>query len=324
MKNKKTVNPIVIILMLISTVGFQHSSAQSINTDKSKYWCDKELRPALLKLKEVKTSHPWFKVYDVGNHVFAIDEPYNYEETISYLIIGKNKALLFDTGMGLDSISKVVKELTHLPITVLNSHTHFDHIGGDHEFTRILAMNTSYTKANAKNGFIHLQIRNEVTPEAFCYTRLPQLDTAGYITRPFKVNKFIDDNYIIDLGNRKLQVIATPGHAPDAICLFEAETGYLWTGDSFYIGPIFLFDEGTDLKTYQHSINRMAKLASKAKKVLPAHNLPVVDPAEVIRANRAFGQILAKKVKGVPGDFGATNYDFGEFSYLLNARLIPQ
>ena len=84
-----------ILVILLTIVSLANINAQSLATDKSKGWCDKKLRPELLKLKEIKTSRPWFKVYDVGNNVFAIDEPYNYEETIAYLIIGKNKALLF-------------------------------------------------------------------------------------------------------------------------------------------------------------------------------------------------------------------------------------
>lgn len=311
-----------ILVILLTIVSLANINAQSLATDKSKGWCDKKLRPELLKLKEIKTSRPWFKVYDVGNNVFAIDEPYNYEETIAYLIIGKNKALLFDTGMGMDSISLVVKELTQLPIMVLNSHTHFDHIGGNREFSDILAMNTSYTRNNAANGYTHLEVRNEVTPEAFCNSRLPQLDTANYYTHPFKVSKFIEDHDIIDLGNRRIQVIASPGHAPDAICLFEPRTGYLWTGDSFYIGPIFLFDKDSDLKAYQQSINRMAFLAARASRVLPAHNLPVVEPSEVIKAQKAFSRIASKKVEGKPGDFGAMVFDFGEFSYMIDTKLL--
>jgi hypothetical protein len=54
-------------------------------------------------MKSSLPSHPWFKVYPLGDSVYAIYEPYNWQEMISYLIIGSEKALLFDTGMGLDS-----------------------------------------------------------------------------------------------------------------------------------------------------------------------------------------------------------------------------
>src|SRR3569833_230168 len=98
-------------------------------TDTS--WCNRSMRSGLKNLREVKTPYPWFKVYDVGHHTYAIAEPYNWEETIGYLIIGSNKALLFDTGMGMDHVSPVIKQLTRLPVWVLNSHTHPDHIGGN-------------------------------------------------------------------------------------------------------------------------------------------------------------------------------------------------
>lgn len=123
---------LLIVMLLTGNCNFQDTKPTVTN------WCDKPLRSGLEKLKEIKTSRPWFKVYDVGHDTYAIDEPYNWEETIAYLILGKNKALLFDTGMGMDSISLVVKELTKLPVCVLNSHTHQDHIGGNYELPKYL------------------------------------------------------------------------------------------------------------------------------------------------------------------------------------------
>ncbi len=69
--------------------------------------------------------------------VLAIYEPHQAEETISYLILGKKMALLFDTGMGISDIRKVTGELTQLPIVVLNSHTHNDHVGGNWQFDTV-------------------------------------------------------------------------------------------------------------------------------------------------------------------------------------------
>lgn len=72
---------------------------------------------------------PWFEVYEPVPGVYAIYEPHQAEETISYLIVGDKQALLFDTGMGISDIKKTVRELTTRPIVVLNSHTHNDHVG---------------------------------------------------------------------------------------------------------------------------------------------------------------------------------------------------
>ena len=74
------------------------------------------------------------------------------EETISYLIIGQTQALLFDTSMGIGDIRRVTKELTKLPIAVLNSHTHADHVGGNWQFDTIFAMDTDFTRTNSRGS----------------------------------------------------------------------------------------------------------------------------------------------------------------------------
>jgi len=291
-------------------------------TDTS--WCNRSIRSGLKNLREVKTPYPWFKVYDVGHHTYAIAEPYNWEETIGYLIIGSNKALLFDTGMGMDHVSPVIKQLTRLPVWVLNSHTHPDHIGGNYEFNHILAMNTAYTRHSSANGYSHQQVCDEVTPGSICLTNLPGFDTAKYHIHPFTVTRYINNGYIIDLGDRKLKVISTPGHTPDAICLYDNKARYLWTGDSFYHGHIFLFDEATNLYDYGTSIALIAGYAHNATWVLPAHNLPMVKPAELIAAANAYTQIVSgsKQVSASDGDI--LIYDFDQFGFKIGKRYLDQ
>ncbi len=311
--------PVILSLFALLTLS---TRAFCTVTDTS--WCNHQLRPELKNLHEVKTSHPWYKVYDVGHHTYAIVEPYNWEETICYLIIGSNKALLFDTGMGMDHVLPVIKELTHLPIWVLNSHTHPDHIGGNYEFSHIMAMNTAYTHHSAANGYSHQQVRDEVTPGSICLSRLPGFDTAHYYIHPFTVTRYINNGYIINLGNRQLKVIRTPGHTPDAICLYDEQARYLWTGDSFYHGPIFLFDEATNLHDYGTSIALIARYACNATWVLPAHNLPMVKPTELIAAANAYTQIVTgnKKVSAADGD--VLTYDFGQFSFKIGKQYLNQ
>ena len=75
-------------------------------------------------------SDPWFAVYRLPGEVYALYEPHHFQDVISYLILGKERALLLDTGMGIGNIRAVAERLTKLPITVVNSHSHFDHVGG--------------------------------------------------------------------------------------------------------------------------------------------------------------------------------------------------
>lgn len=309
---------LVFVNLMINCSNYKKMNAASTN------WCDKELRPQLKNLTKIKTKREWFKVYLVAENVYAIIEPYNYQEVISYLIIGKEKALLFDTGMGLDSISPLIKELTPLPIIVLNSHTHFDHIGNNHEFDNIIAMNTDFTKKNAATGYSHEIVKQEVAPDAFCLARLPKTDTANYHIKPFKISTSINDGDSIDLGNRMLKVILVPGHAPDAIALLDEKSGYLWVGDNFYEGPIFLFAEGTNLEAYEKSMEKLSLLASNMKIVFPSHNIPFADPHELIEAKNAFIQIKNGTKKGEENKDGTMSFDFKKFSFLIDKNLLTR
>ena len=92
-------------------------------------WFDALPRPAWSEFDLVEQTQPWFEVYEVAPRVFAIYEPGQFEEVISYLIVGSERALLFDTGLGIGDMRRVASELTSLETIVLNSHTHYDHVG---------------------------------------------------------------------------------------------------------------------------------------------------------------------------------------------------
>src|SRR5579871_470670 len=125
-------------------------------TDPS--WCRALPRPEYKSLERVPTSDPWFEVYEPAPNVFAIYEPHQAEETIGYLIVGQKRALEFDTGMGISDIKKVISELTKLPVIVLNSHTHDDHVGGNWQFDTVYGMDTDFTRKNAQGSREDAQI----------------------------------------------------------------------------------------------------------------------------------------------------------------------
>src|SRR6185437_14280243 len=86
-------------------------------------WCRRLPRPEYQSLEQVPLNDPWFEVYKVAPATYAIYEPHQAEEAISYLVVGTRQALLFDTGMGIGNIHAVVARLTSRPVVVLNSHT---------------------------------------------------------------------------------------------------------------------------------------------------------------------------------------------------------
>jgi hypothetical protein len=115
-------------------------------------WCKQLPRPEYAKLKRVPISDTWFEVYKVAPNVFAIYEPHQSEETIGYLIVGNARALLFDTGMGIGNLKALTLKLSKLPIVVLNSHTHDDHVGNNWQFNTVYGMDSDFTRPQ-REGF---------------------------------------------------------------------------------------------------------------------------------------------------------------------------
>jgi len=280
-------------------------------------WCRPLPRPEYKTLERIPVSDPWFEVYKPAPGVFAIYEPHQAEEVISYLIAGQKQALLLDTGMGISDIKKVSSLLTMSTVIVLNSHTHYDHVGGNWEFTTIYGMDKDFTRKNAQGSREDAQA--EITPDQICGTLPKEFNSKAYATRPWKITATVHDGDRFDLGARTLELIATTGHTPNAISLIDRANGLLFTGDTYYPAPIWLFLPETDLNAYAASIRRLAALAPQIKVVLGAHNIPVAPPSVLTRRVTAFDAVRAGKVLATADSPGKVLYNMGDISFLMRA-----
>ena len=278
-------------------------------------WCKNLPRPEYKSLEQVPLNDPWFEVYKVAPATFAIYEPHQAEEVISYLVVGTKQALLFDTGMGIGNIKALIARLTTRPIVVLNSHTHDDHVGGNWQFPFIYGMDTAFTRANAKGSREDAQA--EIAKEQVCGALPKNFDPAKYSTKPWKISLFVHNGFKVNLGGRVLEIIATPGHTPDAICLLDRANGLLFTGDTYYPAPIWLYRPETDMDAYVASVKRLAGLAPKVKMVLGAHNIPVADPAVLPKLVDAIVAVRAGKGDVKAEGAGKAIHTFQGFKFLL-------
>ena len=281
-------------------------------------WCRELPRPEYKTLERVASADPWFEVYRIVPGVYAIYEPHQFEEVISYLILGEKRALLLDTGLGVGDIGKVVHGLTALPITVLNTHTHFDHVGGNFEFTDILAEDTPYTRTNEK-GQSNKYSRDALEPERICGSLPPGVQPGAFSIQPWTVSQRIHDGEKIDLGGRELEVLFTPGHTPDSLSLLDRKNGLLFTGDTFYRGPIYLFTPETDFAAYAKSVDRLAALVPNLKLLLPSHNTPSTDPSYLLHVQEAVKKVQSGAATAKVTE-GHREYTFDGFSLLLATK----
>jgi hydroxyacylglutathione hydrolase len=141
----------------------------------------------------------YFAVEDLGEGTFAIGEPRYYQQNYSYLIIGSTRALLFDSGSGTRDISGVVGHLTKLPVTVIVSHLHFDHLGGIVPFKHMAMIDLPETRADVSGSFFQ--------PKRYEYMGLVD----GLAAPSVRVGEWLKPGAIIDLGDRSIRALSTPG-----------------------------------------------------------------------------------------------------------------
>jgi len=201
--------------------------------------------PAPARVAKGRMFDDYFVVQDLGAGTFAIGEPRYYQQNYSYLIIGRKRALMFDSGSGTRDIGKVVKSLTSLPVTVMVSHLHFDHFGGIGAFDQVAMIDLPQTRADVSGG--------RLRPGRYEYLGFWD----GRSAPSTHVTEWLAPGAVIDLGGRSLTVLSTPGHTPSSAALFDAANHRLFIGDYVYPTTLYAFLPGASLSAYRQTARRL-------------------------------------------------------------------
>jgi glyoxylase-like metal-dependent hydrolase (beta-lactamase superfamily II) len=258
-------------------------------------WPDVLPRPANRGLERLPALDPWFEIYLVRPGTFALLEPRHYEEVISYLILGRARAVVLDTGMGIGDLQAEVRQLTGLPLVVVNSHGHYDHVGDNHRFDEVWAFDDDVEVARIERGKPHAECAEFMQPG--WYLDLPPgFDPAAYEIRPCRVTRRLRHLETIDLGSRTLTVHHTPGHSAGSLCLLDSHHGLLFTGDTYYPGMMYAHFDDSDLDTYRRSLDYLLSLLDRVHALCPAHNEALLPPDRLIQVAAGFARIAAGQV----------------------------
>lgn len=250
----------------------------------------------------------WFKVVKLPHNVFALMETGHTQGVCSFLILGEQKALLFDTGMGVDDILAVVRQLTDLELVVVNSHSHFDHTGGDWLFEQVHIFDDPYAIDVLTSGYAHADIQYDARPELFNKALPAGFDVETYSVRPVERERIVPirDGHVFDLGSRQLEVLHTPGHTQDGIMLLDRNHRLLFTGDT-YCDFLYAFADWnmpkfgqSNLLDYARSMQRAAQLAPNLDALHPSHGQPLADPALLAKAAAALCDVLDNRAESTP------------------------
>ncbi|MEM1428996.1 MAG: MBL fold metallo-hydrolase [Pseudomonadota bacterium] len=203
----------------------------------------------------------WYSQQSMGDGVTLISEPFikAFYRCNCWHVRGRDRDMLVDSGMGVLPLRTWVPLVTERPLSAVASHTHFDHIGGHHEFEdRIVHAAEAEILAHPSNAATLAD--PYVTDEIF--ERLPPApySSTTYALHAAPATRQVGDGDVIDLGDRHFEVVHTPGHSPGGMALWEAATGVLFSGDIVYDGPLIEDTYHADAADYYRSMVRLLDL----------------------------------------------------------------
>lgn len=232
----------------------------------------------------------WFSVSKIDDNTFAINEDKHWEETHCYLLCGVKNALLIDTGLGVANIKKVVDSLTLLPVLVVTTHIHWDHIGGHKYFENIAVHEAEKDWLSIKFPIPLQAVKHNLVCKPCDFPLDFSIDS--YQLPKISPQQILHDGDCLDLGERKITVIHTPGHSPGHCCFYEPERKYLYSGDLIYSGCLDAFYPTTDPKLFWQSVKKIQHL--DVERVLPAHHQLNI-PVNIINSiEKAFSQLAGE------------------------------
>jgi glyoxylase-like metal-dependent hydrolase (beta-lactamase superfamily II) len=203
----------------------------------------------------------WYETRRVGDDVTYIGEPFvrEFYRCNIWHVRGRDRDMLVDSGMGVVSLRRRVPLVTEKNCLAVASHTHFDHIGCHHEFDERLVHRDEAellahpTRANTlADPYVADEIFTRLPPEPYV--------SAEYGVKGAPATRILRDGDVVDLGDRRFEVIHTPGHSPGGIALFERATGILFSGDIVYDGPLIEDAYHSNIADYVASMERLVDL----------------------------------------------------------------
>ncbi len=250
----------------------------------------------------------WFTVDRIDKDTHVISEYRHWEETHCYLLQGRERCLLIDTGLGISDISEEVKKLTEKPVIAAATHIHWDHIGGHKYYPDFYAHEAELNWLNGEFPLTMDTIREMVVdrcdlPEGF--------DVNAYEFFQGTPTRALRNGDTIDLGGRVIVALHTPGHSPGHLCFWEPQRGYLFTGDLVYKDTLFAYYPSTDPEAYLESLEMISALP--VRRVFPAHHSLDVHPEILNRMRDAFRRLKADGKL----HHGSGTFQYGDWSVWL-------
>lgn len=221
----------------------------------------------------------WYDVSRLTERSDRIDEAGDYG---MFLIEGEDRSVLVDAGAGVGDLRRLVEGLVDTPVTLVLTHTHWDHIGAAAGFDDVrvapaeLPADGRITIDSHSDEFVD-------RPAAFAkrwtdhgYEFPDGVDPGTYAIDPADATALSLEGGL-DLGDRTLDVVELPGHSPGQVGLLDPATKTLYGGDVIHVDyDLYVMFERCDLGAYIDSFERVRDLRDRGAfdTLVTSHNEP--------------------------------------------------
>jgi glyoxylase-like metal-dependent hydrolase (beta-lactamase superfamily II) len=205
----------------------------------------------------------WFTIADLGGGLLRIYEPHvhRFFRANIFLLRGRDADLLVDFGMGLRPLAPLVTTLTGgAPLIAVATHSHADHIGGFHEFADRRAHSSEAAACATMSESATFAYMFRALDEAVAVQPEPGWQKDDYRIAPAPLSATLEEGEVIDLGDRRFEVLHLPGHSPGSIGLIDREDGLFFPGDAIYRGTLVDDLPHSDRNVYRDTMARIAGL----------------------------------------------------------------
>lgn len=214
-----------------------------------------------------------YRAFPIDDGTFRIEDPFG---DYLYLVLGTERAALIDTGIGWLKLSDFVRTLTELPVSVLHTHGHLDHIGGDGGF-RDIYLHPADAEVFAEHRGAGYRGKIRVLAEALGVNCTEDVLEQMIHLPEFSVTESLKEGDAISLGGRSLKVIETPGHTGGSVCFLDEARGQLFSGDTVcHLGVMLSFPCSASVETFAASIRKLKSIPG-IREIYPGHHLAPVD-----------------------------------------------
>jgi glyoxylase-like metal-dependent hydrolase (beta-lactamase superfamily II) len=233
----------------------------------------------------------FFEVEKVTDRVYRLVMPY----VCSYLVVGEEKAVLIDAGWGYGDIKAVAESITDLPLTLILSHGHPDHLGGAGQFEEAF-LNERDFEMSAAQAEVALRRRLMLQYVNKDFEEDPKMWQPPR-TKPYTP---LTEEMTFALGGVTVRPFAVPGHSQGSMVFILPEERIAIFGDAISHPTLMIFDNSATIEEHYEALVKLSAYSHLYERVLVNHETFELDEIVLENNLQAAKAVLKGEAPKIP------------------------